>query len=65
MKDYLASYFQILESSHTLIGQVHKEFQNNCKEMTSDRLLELFIKSKGVGASRPGTVLFFDKFLFF
>ncbi len=57
MKEYLASYFQILESGHTLIGQVHKEFQNNCKEMTSDRLLEMFIKSKGVGAAKPGTVI--------
>lgn len=58
MKEYLASYFQILESGHTLIGQVHKEFQNNCKEMTSDRLLEMFIKSKGVGAAKPADIQF-------
>lgn len=55
MKDYLTSYFQILESGHTLIGQVHKEFQNNCREMTTDRLLELFVKSKGTGAMKAGS----------
>ena len=54
MKDYLTSYFQILDSGHALIGQVYKEFQNNCSDLTAERLLEQFIKSKGTGATKPG-----------
>ena len=54
MKDFLASFLQILESGHTLIGQVHKEFENNCTEMTIERLLEQFIKSKGTGPAESG-----------
>ena len=54
MKEYLASYYQILDSGHALIGQVYKEFQNNCHEMSTERLLELFTKSKGTGTTKLG-----------
>lgn len=54
MKDYLATYWQILESGHTLIGQVYKEFQNNCNDKTIERLLEEFTKNKGTGSKKPG-----------
>lgn len=54
MKDYIYNYYQILESGHTLIGQVYKEFQSNCNEMSIEKLLEAFVKSKGTGNTRPG-----------
>lgn len=52
MKDYLATYSYILESGHALVGQVYKEFQRNCHDMTIDVLMDKFIKARGTGNAR-------------
>ncbi|CAG2113304.1 unnamed protein product, partial [Medioppia subpectinata] len=53
MKDFLMNYYQVLESGHTLIGQVHLEFKQNCNELTVNKLLEQFVTTKGTGSERP------------
>lgn len=54
MKEYLANYSQILQSGHALVGQVYKEFSNNCNEESVEKLLEKFTTSKRTTNKRPG-----------
>ncbi|XP_076308979.1 F-BAR domain only protein 2 isoform X2 [Tachypleus tridentatus] len=58
MKEFLSNYAHVLESGHTLIGQVHVEFQQQCNDMDIEKLLEQFITSKGTGSDHPGPVSF-------
>lgn len=58
MKSFLASYAQVLESGHALIGQVHVEFRQQCNDMDLDKLLEQFVISRGTGPEKPGPLYF-------
>lgn len=58
MKNYLTNYLDILESGHTLMGQVYKEFRNNCDAMSPAKLLEVFVLTKGTGENRPPVIHF-------
>lgn len=54
MKDFLSSYAEVVEWTHEQMGLVHKEFRQQCVELTVDQLLEQFVKSKSTGFERPG-----------
>lgn len=58
MKNYLTAFLDILESGHTLMGQVYKEFRNNCDVMSPAKLLEIFVLTKGTGENRPPVIQF-------
>ncbi|XP_067124643.1 F-BAR domain only protein 2 isoform X5 [Centruroides vittatus] len=58
MKTFLASYAQVLESGHALIGQVHVEFRQQCNDMDLDKLLEQFVLTRGTGPDKPGPLYF-------
>lgn len=58
MKNYLTRYSEILESSHVLMGQVYQEFRNDCTDMSTTKLFEAFISSKGTGTNRPASIQF-------
>nr|CAH7750584.1 unnamed protein product [Callosobruchus chinensis] len=54
MKDFLKSYGDIVDWTHEEMGKVHKEFQQQCIDLTVDQLLEIFVRSKSTGLERPG-----------
>ncbi|CAH1964477.1 unnamed protein product [Acanthoscelides obtectus] len=54
MKDFLKSYADIVDWTHDEMGKVHKEFQQQCIDLTVDQLLEIFVRSKSTGLERPG-----------
>lgn len=54
MKEFLSSYAEVVETTHEQMGKVHKEFQQQCVELTVDQLLEVFVQSKSTGLERPG-----------
>lgn len=54
MKKFLNSFADIVEWTHEEVGKVHKEFRQQCLELTIDQLLEQFVKSKSTGLERPG-----------
>lgn len=58
MKDFLNSYAEVVEWTHDEMGKVHKEFRQQCMELTVDQLLEQFVRNKSTGLERPGMFLF-------
>ncbi|KAJ8918717.1 hypothetical protein NQ315_015037 [Exocentrus adspersus] len=56
MKDFLNSYAEVVEWTHEQMGKVHKEFRQQCIELTVDQLLEQFVQSKSTGLERPGVL---------
>lgn len=54
MKDFLNSYAEVVDWTHEQMGKVHKEFREQCIELTVDQLLEQFVHSKSTGLERPG-----------
>lgn len=54
MKEFLNSYAEVVEWTHEQMGKVHKEFRQQCVELTVDQLLEQFVRSKSTGLERPG-----------
>ncbi|XP_076261299.1 F-BAR domain only protein 2 isoform X7 [Rhynchophorus ferrugineus] len=54
MKKFLNSFANVVEWAHEEMGKVHKEFRQQCLELTIDQLLEQFVKSKSTGLERPG-----------
>lgn len=54
MKDFLNVYAEVVEWTHEQTGLVHKEFKQQCVELTVDQLLDQFVKSKSTGLERPG-----------
>lgn len=54
MKEFLNSYAEVVESTHEQMGRIHKEFRQQCVELTVDQLLEQFVQSKSTGLERPG-----------
>ncbi|XP_008199628.1 F-BAR domain only protein 2 isoform X2 [Tribolium castaneum] len=56
MKEFLNSYAEVVEWTHEQMGKVHKEFRQQCLELTVDQLLEQFVRNKSTGLERPGIV---------
>lgn len=54
MKDFLKSYAEVVEWTHEQMGLVHKEFRQQCVELTVDQLLEQFVIHKSTGFVKPG-----------
>lgn len=54
MKEFLKSFADVVEWAHDEMGKVHKEFREQCVDLTIDQLLEQFVKSKSTGLERPG-----------
>ncbi|XP_064215351.1 F-BAR domain only protein 2 isoform X4 [Tribolium castaneum] len=54
MKEFLNSYAEVVEWTHEQMGKVHKEFRQQCLELTVDQLLEQFVRNKSTGLERPG-----------
>lgn len=54
MKKFLNSFADVVEWTHDEMGKVHKEFRQQCLELTIDQLLEQFVKNKSTGLERPG-----------
>lgn len=57
MKEFLNSYAEVVEWTHEQMGKVHKEFRQQCLELTVDQLLEQFVRNKSTGLERPGKYL--------
>lgn len=68
MKEFLNSYAAVVDWTYEEMGKVHKEFRQQCFELTVDQLLEQFVRSKSTGLERPGKctyqILIYFKFLF-
>ncbi|UYV64554.1 hypothetical protein LAZ67_3001171 [Cordylochernes scorpioides] len=58
MKEFLSSYSHILESGHSLIEQVYRDFRHQCNEMDVEALLLHLVTAKATGAQRPGPLEF-------
>ncbi|XP_068916620.1 F-BAR domain only protein 2 isoform X3 [Tenebrio molitor] len=56
MKEFLNSYADVVEWTHEQMGKVHKDFKQQCIELTVDQLLEQFVRNKSTGPERPGIV---------
>ncbi|XP_018569463.1 F-BAR domain only protein 2 isoform X1 [Anoplophora glabripennis] len=56
MKEFLNNYAEVVEWTHEQMGKVHKEFRQQCVELTVDQLLEQFVRSKSTGLERPGAL---------
>ncbi|XP_063928188.1 F-BAR domain only protein 2 isoform X2 [Zophobas morio] len=56
MKEFLNSYAEVVEWTHEQMGKVHKEFKQQCVELTVDQLLDQFVRNKSTGLERPGIV---------
>lgn len=55
MKEFLNYFADVIEWAHGEMGKVHKEFRQQCVDLTIDQLLEQFVKNKSTGLERPGT----------
>ncbi|CAG0914899.1 unnamed protein product [Notodromas monacha] len=56
MREFITSYSDIVENNHSLIGQVHADFRQQCEELTVERLLEQFVQQKETGPEIPPAV---------
>ncbi|XP_066255217.1 F-BAR domain only protein 2 isoform X5 [Euwallacea similis] len=54
MKEFLNNFADVIEWAHSETGKVHKEFRQQCVELTIDQLLDQFVRSKSTGLERPG-----------
>lgn len=54
MKEFLNTYANVVQLTLDHMGVVHKEFQQQCVELTVDKLLEQFVLNKYTGKERPG-----------
>ncbi|XP_048519724.1 F-BAR domain only protein 2 isoform X2 [Dendroctonus ponderosae] len=54
MKEFLNYFADVIEWAHGEMGKVHKEFRQQCVDLTIDQLLEQFVKNKSTGLERPG-----------
>ncbi|XP_050314762.1 F-BAR domain only protein 2 [Anthonomus grandis grandis] len=54
MKQFLNCFADVVEWAHGETGKVHKEFRQQCAELTIDQLLEQFVKNKSTGLEKPG-----------
>ncbi|XP_060516346.1 F-BAR domain only protein 2 isoform X5 [Cylas formicarius] len=56
MKEFLNSFADVVEWTHGEMGKVHKEFREQCLELTIDQLLEQFVRNKSTGLEKPGVL---------
>lgn len=55
MKEFLKTYENVVQLTLEHMGVVHKEFQQQCLDLTVDKLLEQFVLHKYTGKERPGS----------
>ncbi|XP_059142905.1 F-BAR domain only protein 2-like isoform X2 [Physella acuta] len=60
MKDFIDTFAKSWENEHAVLGQVHKEFKQNCDEMTVQKLISTFVEKKGTGNEKPGPMEFVE-----
>ncbi|KAL5016578.1 hypothetical protein ScPMuIL_006167 [Solemya velum] len=60
MKDFIDTYSKAWENQHALLGQVQKEFKNNCDDLSVQKLFEMFISVKNTGNEKPGPIEFVE-----
>nr|XP_037288079.1 F-BAR domain only protein 2-like isoform X5 [Rhipicephalus microplus] len=58
MKEFLAGYARVLDSSHALVGQVHAEFRQQCDALDIDTLLRQFADARQTGSEKPEVITF-------
>ncbi|KAG0428764.1 hypothetical protein HPB47_024279 [Ixodes persulcatus] len=58
MKEFLAGYARVLDSSHALVGQVHAEFRQQCDALDVEALLRQFAQARQTGSEKPEPVTF-------
>ncbi|KAL1469278.1 hypothetical protein MTO96_004982 [Rhipicephalus appendiculatus] len=58
MKEFLAGYARVLDSSHALVGQVHAEFRQQCDALDIDALLRQFASARQTGSEKPEAITF-------
>ncbi|XP_075731366.1 F-BAR domain only protein 2-like isoform X4 [Rhipicephalus microplus] len=58
MKEFLAGYARVLDSSHALVGQVHAEFRQQCDALDIDTLLRQFADTRQTGSEKPEVITF-------
>ncbi|XP_054931222.1 F-BAR domain only protein 2 isoform X6 [Dermacentor andersoni] len=58
MKEFLAGYARVLDSSHALVGQVHAEFRQQCDALDVDALLRQFAAVRQTGSEKPEAITF-------
>ncbi|XP_077498885.1 F-BAR domain only protein 2 isoform X15 [Amblyomma americanum] len=58
MKEFLAGYARVLDSSHALVGQVHAEFRQQCDALDVETLLRQFAAARQTGSEKPEPVTF-------
>lgn len=58
MKEFLAGYARVLDSSHALVGQVHAEFRQQCDALDVETLLKQFADAHQTGSEKPEPAVF-------
>ncbi|XP_012277406.1 F-BAR domain only protein 2 isoform X1 [Orussus abietinus] len=56
MKEFLNTYADVLLANHEQVGQVHIDFKRQCLDMTVEKLLKQFVRSKYTGFEKPGII---------
>ncbi|XP_033103583.1 F-BAR domain only protein 2-like [Anneissia japonica] len=52
MKDFIRSYSSSVQECHFSLGQIQQEFSQECEDMTEQKLIEVYVKSKGTGRDK-------------
>ncbi|XP_050678615.1 F-BAR domain only protein 2 [Leptidea sinapis] len=56
MKQFVNSFADLIQNSHDLMGQVHRDFKHQCLELTVEKLLEQFLVDKYIGIDKGSPI---------
>lgn len=54
MTGFMGKMSDIQNSSHSQMGVIYSSFNENIQEFSVDKLLSMFVESKGTGKNKPG-----------
>ncbi|XP_065562103.1 F-BAR domain only protein 2-like isoform X5 [Artemia franciscana] len=58
LKEFLSTYIQLIQSNYDSVGKIHLEFKRQCDELTVEKLLEMFVRTKCTGLQKPAVLKF-------
>ncbi|XP_070563549.1 F-BAR domain only protein 2-like isoform X2 [Ptychodera flava] len=58
MRKVLGDYNTTCESTHHLVGQVNTEIRELCNGFSIQKLIEVYVESKGTGKDKPSAIAF-------
>ncbi|XP_071953833.1 F-BAR domain only protein 2-like isoform X2 [Antedon mediterranea] len=58
MKDFIRSYNSSVHECNNSLGQIQHEFSQQCEDMTEQKLIEVYVDSKGTGKDKLPSIEF-------